>query len=82
MKVTPFRKFMEMQLHRIDVDKWYEGLRIKRDPFELGYVDDWIEHNAEEFETRYDASLCKHCKKWKDCGYKVLVECSEYKKLE
>ena len=78
----PFKQFMETQLHRIDVDKWYEGIRIHCDPFQSDYVENWIEKNAVEFKLNYKKSICQHCNKWADCGYKVLTECNEYKKLE
>lgn len=77
MTLTPFQKYMEVQRHRIDVDKWCEGEKISRDPGR-DYIFSWIKINGERFRILYETSKCKKCRHWKKCGYKVLVECNDY----
>ena len=73
----PFRKYVEIQKHKMEVDKWCEGEKIRRDPGR-DYLFSWIRQNAERFRIAYYKSKCKSCVKWKDCGYKVLQECNEF----
>ena len=78
---TPFQRFMESQIHRIDIDKWCEGERIRNDPG-LNYIFRWIEYKAEVFKKRWNISKCKSCINWETCGFKVLTECDKYIKIK
>ena len=77
MKITPFQKFMEVQIHKINVDKWCEGEKIHRDPGR-DYIFSWIKINGQRFRILYETSLCKTCVNWKRCGYLVLQKCNDY----
>jgi len=78
---TPFKKFMETQRHKIDIDKWCEGIKINNDPG-IDYVFNWINHNAIIFKKGWEESVCKNCYKWNDCGFKLLTDCENYAEME
>jgi hypothetical protein len=61
-------KCIQVQIEKINIDKWNEGCRILQDPGKE-YVIHWIEQNAAWFR---EASY------WLRCGYKVERECTEY----
>jgi len=66
---------MRIQRQKLDIDKWFEGQRISRDPG-TEYILEWIEQNATLYRKTYELSLCKRCKLWKTCGYKLRMLCS------
>lgn len=72
-----FRKYMLNQCHKIDIDKWNEGERIKNDPG-MEFVLEWIRENGAEFHRLWDVSICKDCIRCEDCGYKVVEECKKF----
>lgn len=65
---------MYAQIKKIDIDKWYEGCRIKRDPGQV-FIITWIKNNAAWFRKAWEYSLCKNCCFVNECGYKVKQDC-------
>ncbi|MBD3377486.1 hypothetical protein GF406_20830, partial [candidate division KSB1 bacterium] len=51
-------KFLKVQVKKIELDKWYEGIRIKRDPGSE-FIMKWIQHYAADYRTSWNDSLCK-----------------------
>jgi len=76
MSLYYFRK-MFIQLKKISIDKWCEGVRIKNDPGEM-YVLKWVEENSKEFSEKWDRSCCKTCKFLEDCGIELKEKCNRY----
>lgn len=77
MNERQFKRFMKVQRHKIDVDKWCEGERIDCDPGQK-FIMDWIATFAVKFRELFSKSLCKDCVFWNKCGYKVLRKCRDY----
>ncbi len=73
--------FMEAQIHRIEVDKWEQGVFQHSDPGE-DYVLDWVYHNAKEFRDGWQISLCKDCGNLRECGHNALSACDGFYKGE
>ena len=78
-EVIMFGKFLATEIHRIEVDKWYEGERISADPGE-NYCIRWVDKNAKWFRDAWENSCCKDCSKWKECGHEVKNKCSKFSK--
>ena len=72
-----FKKYMLNQIHKIEIEKWNEGVKIQDDPG-MEYVLKWIREHGEEFKKLWNKSLCKDCIHCEDCGYKVLEKCEEF----
>ena len=75
-----FKKYMLIQIEKINIEKWNEGVRTNKDPG-TPFIMKWIKENGAEFKRLWNKSLCKHCKNCEKCGYKVLTECNEYDKM-
>ena len=71
------KKYMRIQLKKIEVDKWNEGCRIKTDPGQ-NYILSWVETKADEFRAAWENSLCKDCILCDKCGYFVLSDCGRF----
>jgi hypothetical protein len=69
-------KFMRCQVKKIDIDKWYEGLRLNRDP-SSDYINDWVEKNAKKYREEWFKSACVTCPQWEKCGWKAVEQCHE-----
>lgn len=48
-----FTEYMHDQIHQIEIDKWFEGERIGRDPGQ-SYVMEWIKTNSLKFRTEWE----------------------------
>ena len=70
-------RFLGVQKRRIDYDKWCEGCGVGYDPGSP-YVMDWIKKYAGLYRMAWNNSLCKSCKKYKECGLLVLTNCDHY----
>ena len=70
-------EFMKVQVHKIDIDKWCQGVQINSDPGEK-YVVDWVYSNTKKFRDDWDNSVCKNCPNHRDCGYLALSACENY----
>jgi hypothetical protein len=73
------KEFMCVQVHRIDVDKWCQGVRQNSDPGEV-YIIDWVYSNAKKFRDDWNNSICQGCSNHRDCGYLALSACENYTK--
>ena len=71
-------KFMYVQIKKIDIDKWNEGIRLQRDPGP-SFVLEWISKNAEWFRGAWNQSLCQNCQHWRNCGHLVRSRCDFYR---
>ena len=72
-----FRKFIESERKKIDEDKYFQGILIKRDPGEV-YIAEWIDKNAKKWREEWEKSKCQHCLHWKLCGYHIKTECNDF----
>ena len=70
-------EFMEVQVHKIQVDKWTQGERQLSDPGEQ-YIFDWIYRNAKQFRDSWQIALCKDCSYVRECGYYSLSACDKF----
>lgn len=70
-------EFMKAQIHRIDVDKWCEGVDNHYDPGEL-YIREWVYTNAQQFRDDWNNSVCQNCSNLNNCGYLTLSACGDY----
>jgi len=77
-KAYLFCKFLDVEMRKIDEDKYYEGVRRHCDPGQE-YVIDWIQRNADNWRKEWDASCCQHCDSWKTCGQNVKEKCESFK---
>lgn len=69
-------KFMKCQVKKIDIDKWYEGLRTHRDP-SSEYIFSWVKENAQSYRDQWFNSKCISCPNWETCGWKAAEQCQE-----
>jgi hypothetical protein len=69
-------KFMKCQVKKLDIEKWYEGLRIHRDP-SSEYIFNWVKENAQMYRDQWFNSACSYCPKWETCGWKAVEQCQE-----
>lgn len=72
-----FCKFLQTEMKKIDLDKYYEGIRIQNDPGQ-SYVVEWINKNAKFWREQWESSACQHCRHWFVCGHELKTECSSY----
>ena len=70
-------EFMEVQIHKIQVDKWTQGERQCCDPGDT-FIMDWIYCNASTFRDSWQVSLCKDCLNVRECGYYSLSACNNF----
>jgi hypothetical protein len=70
-------KTNNVQLKKINIDKWNEGCRIQKDPGQE-FVIEWIDKNAAWFRQAWNQSLCQLCQNSHFCGYRVTQECDEF----
>ena len=70
-------KFLKVQRHRIEHDKWCEGCGVGYDPGQE-YVMNWIKSYAGNYRRAWNNSLCKGCRNYKECGLLVLTNCSKF----
>jgi hypothetical protein len=71
------KKFVNVQIKKIEIEKWCEGVRLKRDPGKQ-YILNWIFSNAASFRMAWEQSLCKGCQHSDQCGYLVQTQCDMY----
>lgn len=69
--------FMKVQVHKINVDKWCQGVVINSDPGDV-YVTDWVCNNAQKFRDDWNNSVCQNCSNLNNCGYLTLSACDHY----
>lgn len=77
MEGTSMKRYLRIQIKKIEVDKWCEGCRIRNDPGRQ-YVMSWIDQNAPVFREQYKLSKCKQCVHWQKCGHKLMQECETF----
>lgn len=73
-------RFMQVQLTKIQVDKWCAGCGMQRDPGS-DYVLDWIAKHAQWFRSEWEHSRCRECSSWRDCGHLLKQDCHTYQKI-
>jgi hypothetical protein len=76
--INNFKKFISVEIKKINIDKWIEGEKRHSDPGQE-YTLFWIKEKAEEFRTSWDNSKCKTCIFCCDCGHNILSACENYK---
>lgn len=65
---------MLVQIKKIDIEKWCEGVRIDADPG-VEFVLNWIKENGATFKELWKKSCCKDCIHGYRCGHEVVEEC-------
>ena len=70
---------MRVQKKKIELDKWFEGCRIKDDPGEV-FVLTWIASNGAWFRQLWNNSSCKNCMLCENCGHLLMQNCEQYQK--
>lgn len=75
-----FVRFLKNQRHKMEIDKWCEGIRLCKDPGEE-YNIDWVNQNGAWFHDAWYNSICKNCINWGYCGWKVKQCCNLFKIL-
>ena len=70
-------RFIKAQIKRINLEKWYEGERIKSDPG-ANYVHAWIQSNAECFREAWNNSCCRQCNYCESCGHEIRTHCERF----
>jgi len=74
-----FIKKTFVEVRKIETDRWFEGIRINRDPREVSNFDlEWVLKNAPQFAEQWSVSLCRNCNKWQECGHKLVPECKDH----
>lgn len=71
------KNYMHSQKKRIELDKWIEGCRIKKDPGS-SFILNWIKDNAQQFRYDWERSLCCECDNSDDCGHNVVQNCGYF----
>lgn len=72
-----FCKFLQVEIRKIDEDKWYEGTRRNCDPGNE-FILDWIKRNGSNWRIEWDLSKCQHCNFWRVCGHLVKQDCIDF----
>jgi len=73
------KRFIKCEVKKIDIDKWYEGVKTHHDPHSDNYEYEWINHNAVTYRDQWFNSLCSRCEYWEDCGWVATNTCSKFK---
>jgi hypothetical protein len=55
MEGISMKKYIQIQIKKIEIDKWCEGCRIEKDPGRQ-YVSSWIDRNARSYKEWYELS--------------------------
>lgn len=71
-------KYLHTEMKKIDIDKWYHGEKINKDPGQE-YILEWINVNSANWRKSWEESKCQHCSFWMRCGYELKKECDGYK---
>jgi hypothetical protein len=74
------QKYILVQKRKIEIEKWCEGCRIKRDPGKE-FVLNWIFENAAWFRNAWDKAVCKKCYFVDECGFDVKQYCKNFKEI-
>jgi len=72
-----FCKFLQVEMKKIDEDKYFQGIRIQCDPGQE-YIVDWINRNAKKWREEWESSCCQHCQHWLECGHQVKKDCVNF----
>lgn len=70
-------KFLQVEIHKIDEDKYFQGIKQHSDPGN-SFVSQWIQNNAASFREKWNLSKCKNCKFWKICGHLLKQNCDDF----
>ena len=73
-----FFRFIHAEQKYIEDAKWYEGIRICRDPGDE-YIMQWTAEHAKEFRERWNESVCRTCILCCACGNNVYKKCDSYR---
>lgn len=72
-------EYMLAQRRKIEIEKWCEGIRLKRDPGDE-FVMQWIFNYGDWFRQSWNRSLCSHCALARKCGHEVRDRCDQFMK--
>jgi len=68
---------MQVERHKIELDKWFEGERRNSDPGE-SYILSWINEKGSLFHEEFSSSDCRTCQKSNVCNDVCKFDCSNY----
>ena len=76
-----YRRLMSAETKLIEIAKWIEGERIKRDPGHTeeeknAFVGKWIENHAALVREAWDVSKCRICSN--NCFHNMKKSCSNF----
>ena len=73
-------KKLSVEIRRIELDRWYEGVRVRHDPREDGYDERWISEHCDEWRERWEKSKCRTCRRavQEKCSLDLREECIDY----
>lgn len=80
MTSADFLIYVKVQRDYIDMAKYFQGLKINRDPGESWILNEWLPQQAESFRKLWNLSKCQHCKCAINCGHNLKAECLNFNK--
>jgi hypothetical protein len=76
--IAEFKRRTFVQIAKINVDKWDEGVKTNKDPG-VKFVIKWIKEQSCTFNNKWLMSYCRTCQKYKECGFKLALVCKYHK---
>lgn len=81
-----FEKYIKAEIKNIDVDKFFEGIKLQRDPG-AEYVENWVMAHSKKFRDKWTESVCSKCSNWnciiehsRICCLQMLKTCDGFRK--
>jgi len=73
-------KKLSLEIRQIELDRWFEGVRIQHDPREDGFDEKWVNEHCDEFRERWERSQCRTCRRASSekCSLDLREECVDY----
>jgi len=78
--LTEMQRYLVVEKQFIEMAKWFEGIRLQRDPTD-DFIMEWISTSAAEFRRCWNASVCKDCKDVHHCGHLLKNGCENLKEI-
>jgi len=72
-----FHKKQVAEIHKLELDKWVEGEKIKKDPGEE-FVERWVGEDGKAFHERFVISRCRLCVNVYKCPHVTSPDCVSY----
>jgi hypothetical protein len=82
MEKSELQRKLEVEIRKLELDRYLEGIRVCHDPRDDGYDLKWVEANSDWFREKWEISACRTCAKYKECGLELKKDCERYVKRE